>query len=49
MRRLDPRQRAGLTIVTTAYLLGYLIGRAGGRVDTLRTLLEAHAAGSRRT
>jgi predicted RNA-binding protein YlqC (UPF0109 family) len=40
---VDERQRAGLMIVVLVYLVGYLIGRAGGQADAARRVIEGYA------
>lgn len=41
--RVDPRQRAGIAIVALVYTVGFVLGRASGRMDSARELI-AHAA-----
>jgi hypothetical protein len=45
--RLDPRQRAGLSIVALVYVVGWTVGRAAGRVEVTKQLLTRHAPGTR--
>jgi hypothetical protein len=44
VRHVDERQRAGIAIIMLVYVVGYIVGRAGGRVDCARELLRAHGS-----
>lgn len=50
LSRINPRQRAGVAIIALVYLVGYTLGRAGGRADTAIAILRGcDAAGTRGT